>query len=92
MLLQLLHRNTLCNRLLSVVERGFKNPDQDVRHASFKAWQALIDNFALAKGMIIIELYLCVFFLHCTALVYWQLWLSGQHILFMIERPYARVS
>jgi len=53
-----LHRNSLCNRLLPIVERGFKNPDQDVKISAFGAWQALIDNFALVEGKIFVTLVL----------------------------------
>ena len=49
--MQLLHRGSLCNRLLPVVERGFKHVDSKVKIAAFEAWQALIDNYALNLGM-----------------------------------------
>ena len=47
---QLLHRGSLCNRLLPVVERGFKHVSIEVKIAAFDAWQALIDNYALNPG------------------------------------------
>ena len=50
--LQLLHRGSLCNRLLPVVERGFKHVDNNVKIAAFEAWQSLIDNYALNPGII----------------------------------------
>jgi len=46
----LLHRGSLCNRLLPVVERGFKHVNNDVKIAAFEAWQALINNYALDPG------------------------------------------
>jgi len=48
--MQLLHRGSLCNRLLPIVERGFKHASNDVKIAAFDAWQALVDNFALNPG------------------------------------------
>jgi len=50
--LQLLHRGSLCNRLLPVVERGFNHSDSNVKIAAFEAWQSLIDNYALNLGML----------------------------------------
>jgi len=50
--LQLLHRGSLCNRLLPVVERGFKHSDNNVKIAAFEAWLSLIDNYALNLGML----------------------------------------
>jgi len=45
-----MHRGSLCNRLLPIVELGFKHSNNDVKIAAFSAWQALIDNYALNPG------------------------------------------
>ena len=45
---------TVClNGLLGIAEKGFKSPDRSVREETFKAWEVLIDNFALSDSVLL---------------------------------------
>ena len=45
---------TVClNGLLGIAEKGFKSPDRAVREETFKAWEVLIDNFALSDSVLL---------------------------------------
>jgi len=48
-----LHRGSLCNSLLTVVEKCFKHSNAEVKMAAFDAWKELIDNFALNAGLLL---------------------------------------
>ena len=49
-----LSSGTMClNGLLAVAEKGFKSPDRSVREETFRAWEVLIDNFALSESVLL---------------------------------------
>ena len=45
-----IHHGGFINQLLPIAEYGFKCPLPEVRVAAFRAWQELINNFALDRG------------------------------------------
>ena len=49
-LLQLMHHGTFINHMLRIAEMGFNHTENQVIEASYDAWRALIDNFALNLG------------------------------------------
>jgi hypothetical protein len=49
--LQTLHRGTLINKVLTVIESGFKHSSPDILIAAYTAWRDLIDTFALDLGL-----------------------------------------
>ena len=49
-----MHRGAFINHMLPIVEKGFKHTEVLVKEASYDAWRALIDNFALSLGMIVL--------------------------------------
>ncbi len=40
------------NALLAVAEKGFKSEEMDIRMETFKAWEALIDNFSKSEAIL----------------------------------------
>ena len=47
-----LHAGGLINQILPIVELGFKNSNPTIKVAAYKAWESLIDNFALNQGTV----------------------------------------
>ncbi len=53
---QRLHRGGFINEMLPLVEECFKSNSNDVKIYAYKAWAALIDNFALDRGTPILNI------------------------------------
>ncbi|ELT97270.1 hypothetical protein CAPTEDRAFT_113923, partial [Capitella teleta] len=47
-----LHHGNLINRMLSIIEPGFKHSSPEVLQVTYKAWRDLIDNFALDPAIL----------------------------------------
>jgi len=44
------HKRVMCQKFLTLIEKGFTNLDLEVKLSAYRTWTVLIDNFALDTG------------------------------------------